>query len=169
MCSSHIQYTCACGCLMHSAVSRASFSRMLQAHQTVTSQPRFNNIWCLCDVLSSASAWNQFFFYNRNCDSDFVFTLWYSILSCSVTFLFYISCSVTFCTHSCLLSQSIHHHAISTFMQLLPVHLSVSHGCYIHDTVDTSEMEYCDLLLFCFIFCCNDRLALLFTIYQLSL
>lgn len=69
---SDILYTCACGCYIHSGMSRASFSHMSRP----SSQTRFFNIWRSCDVLSSASAWNQvsfFFFFFLN--SDLVFTL----------------------------------------------------------------------------------------------
>lgn len=45
----------ACGCFIRSWMSRVSFSRMLKPKQTATTQHRWN-IWCLCDVLSSASA-----------------------------------------------------------------------------------------------------------------
>lgn len=45
-------YTCASvGVFVHSRMSCTSFS---QPHQTATTQPRFNNICCSCDVLSSA-------------------------------------------------------------------------------------------------------------------
>lgn len=65
---SDILYTCACGCCIHSGMSRASFSHMSQP----SSQTRFFNIWRSCDVLSSASAWNQVSFFKN---SDLVFTL----------------------------------------------------------------------------------------------
>lgn len=68
-CFRHTVYTCACGCYIHSGMSHASFSHMSQP----SSQTRFFNIWCSCDVLSSASAGYQVSLFFKS--SDLVFTL----------------------------------------------------------------------------------------------
>lgn len=89
-CSTRI-YIFMWGIFMHGGMSRSSFSRMLKLNQTDGSQPRFNNIWCVCDALSSSSARDDFI-YIMSTAIQLLYShlLLYCQLFCIIPFLFYL-------------------------------------------------------------------------------
>lgn len=134
MCSSHIN-TYAHGCFVHSWMSCASFSYMLQQDQTPTSYPD-STTSALRAMHCHRSQHGTMFFQSQQY-LNWVFILLFPIL-CSVLFLFYISCY--FCDLHTSLSLIIHYASVHPcYHQCLVCSIAVT---YYH-RADESVVIHC--------------------------